>query len=108
MQDEHFIREWTGLHEDFTSDARGPLCAAGQPHRKALCTIGPAYAESSEPARPGLSHAAQASLRGLAASAITVVLWVLVMLVATPAPGLAASPEISAQPCACVAHLPLA
>jgi hypothetical protein len=108
MQDEHFIREWTELHEDFTADVRGPLGAPGQPHRNALCTIGPAYDEKSQPARPALSHAAQASLRGLAASAITVVLWVLVMLVATPAPGLAASPETSAQLCACVAYFPLA
>ena len=55
-----------------------------------------------------LSTGAQASLRGLAASLATVLLWAVVLMVATPAPGLAASREASVATCACTVLLPLA
>jgi hypothetical protein len=60
-------------------------------------------------ARPALPPAAQASLRGLAASVITLALWVIVMLVATPAPGLAAAEHAPATHSpACTASAKLA
>ena len=107
MQDEHFIRGWTEVHEDFTSDLQCTLNQLGAYQRSresAPCTIGPAYDTTRDAdAGPALSPAAQASLRGLAASVITFALWVIVMLVATPAPGLAASiREPAPQPPACV------
>jgi len=54
-----------------------------------------------------LSPAARASLRGLGASLLTVALWVVVLALATPAPGLAAPPTESVA-CDCVVRLPLA
>jgi hypothetical protein len=51
---------------------------------------------------------AKASLRGLAASVLTATLWVLVLALATPAPGLAAPGEPPMAACACVAFPPLA
>ena len=59
------------------------------------------------PSETGLSPAARASLRGLGASVATVALWVVVLALATPAPGLAASSGASTA-CACIALLPLA
>ena len=54
--------------------------------------------------RPSLSPAASASLRGLAASVITAALWVVVLALATPAPGLAWSANTPLANAACVAH----
>lgn len=102
MQDQHFIRDWTNVHQDFAVDLHHTLNQLGRYRRSRgneAATIGSPYdrildRRRVEPARTGLSPAAQASLRGLAASAITVVLWATVMLVATPAPGLAAPVEV--------------
>jgi hypothetical protein len=112
MQDEQFIREWTEVHEDFTSDLQCTLNQLGAYQRSrgsAPCVIGPAY-DAPRDADPGpaLSPAAQASLRGLAASVITLALWVVVMLVATPTPGFAATREAAPEPPACVAPAMLA
>jgi hypothetical protein len=104
MQDQHFIRDWTEVHEDFTADLQQTLNQLGRYQRTRdgkAAIIGSPYdsildRRRVEPARRTLSPAAQASLRGLAASVITVVLWATVMLVATPAPGLAAATEAPA------------
>lgn len=102
MQDEQFIREWNAGHDrfSFTLDR-----AAGKPGRRTHRTgqgrsairniYGlPAAVERVTSADPALSPAAQASLRGLAASIITFALWVTVMVLATPNPG-AATPTIA-------------
>jgi hypothetical protein len=99
MQDQHFIREWTERHAQFSADidsGLGQLSQAIGHRRESRKDIGGSYGfldkyAPSEPAAPVLSPAASASLRGLAASVITFALWVSVMLVATPAPGLAST-----------------
>ena len=104
MQDQHFIRDWTQVHRDFTTDLHDTLNQLGRYQRsrgKDAATIGSPYdrildRRRVEPSRSELSPAAQASLRGLAASVITLVLWVAVMLIATPAPGLAAPVDAAA------------
>jgi hypothetical protein len=105
MQDEHFLRSWNDGHNRFSADLdRGLGHVIGRRgHRK---IIGNPYGIPSE-TRPPLSPAARASLRGLGASVLTVVLWVVVLALATPAPGLAASPSASIA-CDCVVRLPLA
>jgi hypothetical protein len=104
MQDEHFLRSWTDGHSRFSADLDRALSRltrrAG--HRK---VIGNPYGIPAE-AGPSLSPAARASLRGLGASVLTVVLWVVVLALATPTPGLAA--PAAASTCACVVRLPLA
>ena len=105
MQDQHFIRDWNDVHGDFTADLHSTLNGLGRYQRtrdRGVTAIGSPYdrildRRSVEPSRQELSPAANASLRGLAASAITVVLWSVVMLIATPAPGLAAEPSASAE-----------
>jgi hypothetical protein len=97
MQDEHFLRQWNIRHDRFSADLDRGLGHLGRQLRQRRQTVKPIgnsyafldkYAARSAPAAP-LSPTAQASLRGLAASVITVVLWVSVMLVTTPAPGFA-------------------
>jgi hypothetical protein len=97
MQDQHFIRDWNEVHGDFTADLHRTLNQLGRYRRtrdRGVTAIGSPYdrlldRRRAEPTRAELTPAARASLRGLAASAITVVLWSTVMLIATPAPGLA-------------------
>jgi hypothetical protein len=109
MQDQHFIRDWTGVHKDFTADLHHTLNQLGRYQRTRdgnAATIGSPYdrildRRRVEPSRSGLSPAAQASLRGLAASVITVVLWATVMLVATPTPSLAAPAETAVASSEC-------
>jgi hypothetical protein len=104
MQDQHFIRDWNDVHGDFTADLHSTLNQLGRYQRtrdRRAKVIGSPYdrildRRSVEPSGTKLSPAANASLRGLAASVITVVFWAAVMLVATPAPGLAAAPDASA------------
>jgi len=111
MQDQHFIRDWNAVHGDFTADLHSTLNQFGRDQRsrdRGVAAIGSPYdrildRRRDEPSRSELSPGAQASLRGLAASAITVVLWSVVMLIATPAPGLAAEPGAPvAQAGACI------
>jgi hypothetical protein len=105
MQDQHFIRDWNDVHGDFTADLHSTLNQLGRYQRtrdRGVTAIGSPYdrildRKRVEPSRQDLSPAAHASLRGLAASAITVVLWSVVMLIATPTPGLAAEPSAPAQ-----------
>ena len=97
MQDEQFLRQWNAGHDRFSADldrGLGHLSRRLRERRETRKPIGNSYRfldkYAARPApTPALSPAAQASLRGLAASMLTVVLWVSVMLVATPAPGLA-------------------
>src|SRR6187200_335023 len=100
MQDEHFLRNWNDGHSRFSADLdRGLSHLIGRRgHRK---VIGNPYGIPSE-TRPPLSPAARASLRGLGASVLTVMLWVVVLALATPAPGLAASSGAPTA-CACIA-----
>lgn len=109
MQDQHFIRQWTDGHDDFTADLHQALNQIGRYQRTRQVDIGTSYgfldkyAERRAP-KPALSPAAQASLRGLAASVITFLLWITVMIVMTPVPGLAASTDAPTV----IAHVPLA
>jgi hypothetical protein len=105
MQDQHFIRDWNDVHGDFTADLHSTLNGLGRYQRTrdrgvtAICSPYDRILDRRrvEPSRHELSPAANASLRGLAASVITVVFWAAVMLVATPAPGLAADPGAPAE-----------
>ena len=98
MQDEQFSRQWDAGHDRFSADldrGLGHLLNFFRKRAEERESIGNAYAfldRHAVPATPGpqLSPAARASLRGLAASVVTVALWVSVMLVATPTPGVAA------------------
>jgi len=108
MQDQQFMQGWNDGHGRFSADLDRGLdhlierFSRRGARRKA---IGNPYGipTESEP-RHTLSPAAQASLRGLAASAITVALWVVVMALATPTPGLAASPEGPVASAECIAR----
>lgn len=110
MQDEHFMQGWNGSHRQFSADLdRGVTnlvdrLSGRQSRPKA---IRDAYGIPRGTASP-LSPAAKASLRGFAASVLTVALWVVVLALATPAPGLAASGWAFDHTCACIDHPPLA
>ena len=105
MQDQHFLQSWNDGHSQFSADLDRGLghvvdrFSRRGPGRK---IIGNPYGIPTETGA-SLSPAARASLRGLAASVLTVMLWVVVLALATPAPGLAASTG-----CACIALPPLA
>ena len=111
MQDQHFILDWTERHAQFSADidsGLGQLSKAIGYRRESRQDIGGSYGfldkyGPAEPAAPVLSPAASASLRGLAASVITFGLWVSVMLVATPAPGLASTGLAPVAEAACLA-----
>ena len=113
MQDEHFMRQWNEGHRSFSADLHQALNQIGRYRRTRQTDIGSSYgfldkyAEPQSPS-PALPPRAKASLRGLAATMFTVLLWAVVLMVATPAPGLAASLEASAPTCACTVLLPLA
>jgi len=104
MQDEQFMRQWNDDHGRFSADldrGLGHILRRFAHRREDRSTIGSSYGfltRYAEPkqAAPALSAAARASLRGFAASVITVALWVVVMVVATPAPGLASPVHASA------------
>jgi hypothetical protein len=119
MQDSQFIRDWTDVHENFTRGV-GRMLERVREARKtrptrlqAIVTAydGPigriASRQPSTPRAPTLSPAARASLRGLAATVLTVTLWFTVMALATPEPGLTAT-AATAETCECVAFLALA
>lgn len=99
MQDELFMRGWNAGHEHFSADLDASLeRLVERLTGSARSPKGIDAAYGGDATRSRLSGGAQASLRGLAASVLTVLLWASVMVLATPAPGLAAS----------VVHLPLA
>ena len=116
MQDELFMRQWNQGHEDFTADLHNTLKQLGRygRTRHADPIIGSPYdrildRRPVEVTQPTLTPAASASLRGLAASVITIALWVIVMVVVTPTPGLAAPLDAAATVAtACLAHPVLA
>lgn len=110
MQDEHFMQSWNRGHSQFSADLdRGLTNLVDRLSRRRVRpkAIRDPYGIPAETAAP-LSPAAKASLRGFAASVLTVALWVVVLALATPAPGLAASGAASDGICACLAHPPLA
>ena len=111
MQDEQFMRSWNFGHRRFSADldrSLGHLVDRLALRSKRRKDIDNPYGLPAEvEGQPALSPAAAASLRGLAATVITAALWIVVMALATPSPGLAASVDTVAA-CACVAHLPLA
>lgn len=110
MQDEHFMQGWNAGHTRFSADLDRGLGRAVDRlmHRKTdRKTIRNPYGIPTD-AGPSLSPRARASLRGLGATLFTVVLWAVVLMVATPTPGLAASGWASVAPCACIGHPPLA
>src|SRR5690606_39982878 len=90
MQDEHFMRDWAASHHHWSrskSSSDQPALDRTRKSRKKSEVIGGPYADS--PIGDGMTHLARASLRGLAATATTFVLWMTVMVLATPAEGLA-------------------
>jgi hypothetical protein len=112
MQDEHFMQSWNSGHRRLSADIdRGLSRLADRlsDRTKRPKDIGDAYGlPSGTERRAALSPAAAASLRGFAATVITATLWVVVMALATPAPGLAASIDSVMAGCACLAYPPLA
>ena len=117
MQEEQFMRQWNSDHDRLSADldrGLGHIMRYFTRRRESRRSIGGSYGflskyEQPAAATPALSSAAQASLRGLGASVITFALWVTVMLVATPAPGLAAPLDAPAvQAAECIAHPALA
>ena len=111
MQDQQFMQSWVDGHNELSAAInRGAGHLRDRfsrriPRRKG---IGNPYGIPAEVESKGsLPPAARASLRGLAASAATVVLWVLVMVLATPTPGFAASIDLPVM-AGCVTHLELA
>ena len=93
MQDEHFIRDWVGARNRFSSGGVSRPQGAvdrDKDSRDGSRIIRRTYAAptTSEVPTP-LSAAARASLRGVTATVLTFMLWATVMVLATPAPGLA-------------------
>ena len=108
MQDEHFMRDWVGVRARLspspTTAANRNTSGSDKDDRR-HGSIDRTYVtrrKAEGPAR--LSIAAQASLRGVAATVLTFVLWATVMVLATPTPGLASSIVEGA----CAAHPVLA
>lgn len=90
MTDELFMRQWNSGHTLFSANFdRGiaKLRRRGQ-RRKAIGNSYAFLAKYDEQPAPesSLSPAAQASLRGLAASVVTFGLWIAVIAIATPMP----------------------
>ena len=110
MQDEHFMQGWTSGHTRFSADldrGLGVVIDRLSRRKKGRESIRNPYGIPTETGT-SLPASAKASLRGLAATMLTVVLWAVVLMVATPAPGLAAAGEASPATCACAVLLPLA
>jgi len=109
MQDQQFMQSWNQGHSRFSADldrALGHLIEHFPGRKGSRKAIRNPYGIPALTG-PSLPPAARASLRGLAASVLTVALWVVVLALATPTPGLAASFG-AATACASVAPLPLA
>jgi hypothetical protein len=108
MQDEQFIQSWNAGHTQFSADLDHGLSHL----RERFARRGKGAKGNRDPygipteveSRASLSPAARASLRGLAASVVTAALWLVVMALATPTPGLAASPVTAAASTECLAH----
>jgi hypothetical protein len=110
MQDEHFMQSWNAGHARFSADLdRGfrQLIGGLSPRGARRKAIRNPYGIPAETG-PRMPPRAKASLRGLAATLFTIALWATVLMVATPAPGLAAAREAPVATCACVVLLPLA
>ena len=111
MQDEQFMLVWNKGHSRFSADldrGLGHLLERFASREKRAKDIRNSYGIPGNVGRPVLTPAAKASLRGLAASVITAALWVAVMALATPAPGLAATSVAPVAHADRVSHLLLA
>jgi len=112
MQDEQFMQTWNAGHTQFSADldrGLGHLAERLSRRAKRVRDIRDPYGIPGDIAgRTPLSPAAKASLRGLFASVITAALWVVVLALATPTPGFAASPTVPMANVECVAHSLLA
>lgn len=77
MTDEHFIRQWTEGHERFTADVDKGLA-------KLRRIIDTAYGERTAPVERNATRPGEALLAGLAATALTTLLFVSTIVVVTP------------------------
>src|SRR6478609_7940844 len=103
MQDEQFMRSWCEGHSRFSAELdRGFSHLARRFARRGTSAkdIRDPYGIPAETG-PTLSPKARASLSGLAATVLTATLWLVVVALATPAPGLAAASEVRVTTCAC-------
>ncbi len=93
MQDQHFMQSWTIGHRQFSNDLARRLNRIGSRFSRrprGPKSIDDPYGLPSQVGpRRALPPAASASLRGLGATVLTAALWIVVMALATPAPGLA-------------------
>jgi len=108
MQDEHFIQGWTESHTRFSADFDRGLAVLARRFAKregrADGIRNPYGIPAELDGRHTLSPAAKASLRGIAASVLTAALWVVVMALATPTPGFAATVMTPVASVECLAH----
>jgi hypothetical protein len=77
MTDEHFIRQWTDGHERFSADVDKALA-------RLRSIIDAAYGEGAETARNDTPSRSEAMLAGVAATALTALLFVSTVAVVTP------------------------
>jgi hypothetical protein len=111
MQDEQFMRQWNVGHDRLSLDLDRGIGKLGRRFARPArgrSAIGNVYGiptdnEARKGARIDLSPAAKASLRGFAASVFTFLLWVTVMVLATPTPG-QASPLLTTAAGECAAQ----
>jgi len=110
MQDQHFMQSWNAGHDRFSADLDRGIDRVIDRFSRREAGRKPIRNPYGIPTDAGasLSPGAKASLRGLGATMLTVVLWAVVLMVATPTPGLAASREAPVATCACIVQLPLA
>lgn len=108
MQDEQFLRSWADGHSRFSAEVAHGLDRLARRftrHGRASESIRDPYGIPAEvETRPAPSKAGRASLHGLAATMVTVMLWIVVLLLATPAPGLAATPRGAVASVECAAY----
>ena len=77
MTDEHFIRQWTESHERFSADVDKGLARLRQ-------IIDTAYGEPTRSTATDGPRLGETMLAGLAASALTALLFASTVMVATP------------------------
>ncbi|HYD25908.1 MAG TPA: hypothetical protein VEB68_14055 [Croceibacterium sp.] len=111
MIDEQFMRDWNAGHRRFSASVAVGADKLGRRFGRRgrdRRNIGNAYDIPADVHGPGLSAPILAAARGFAAGVITLVLWVTVMAVATPAPVRAMADGALAASSACALHPALA